>query len=33
VRKSELLPVAVRGAHIDREQFRADLDRAIDQRL
>ena len=33
VRKSELLAIAMRGAHIDRDQFRADLEGAIDQGL
>ncbi len=33
VRKGELLAVAKRGPHVDLEQFRTDLERAIDQRL
>jgi prevent-host-death family protein len=33
VPKGELQTLAMRGPHVDLEQFRADLDRAIDQRL
>jgi hypothetical protein len=37
VAKSELLVVAMRGSHVeshvDFDQFRADLDRTVDQRL
>jgi prevent-host-death family protein len=33
VSKRELLALAMRGPHVDLERFRADLDRAIDQRL
>lgn len=33
VRKAELVALAAAGPHIDFAQFRADLDRTIDQRL
>ena len=33
VPKAELMALAAAGSHVDREQFRADLDRMIEQRL
>jgi prevent-host-death family protein len=33
VPKSDLVTIALRGPHIDFEQFRSDLDRVIDQSL
>ncbi len=33
VPKAELMTLAVAGPHLDLHEFRADLDRAIDQRL
>ena len=33
VPKAELVTLAAAGPHVDPAQFRADLDRAIDQRL
>jgi prevent-host-death family protein len=33
VPKAELMALAAAGPHVDSEQFRADLDRTIEQRL
>ncbi|MGC2485028.1 MAG: type II toxin-antitoxin system prevent-host-death family antitoxin [Acidimicrobiales bacterium] len=33
VRKSDLVAIAAHGPHIDFEQFRSDLDHAVDQSL
>jgi len=33
VPKAELVALAAAGPHIDRDQFRTDLDRTLDQRL